>query len=423
MRKILKALENLSRHMTWASFRVISILLISLMAIPINVSAENDLVMEFLMVGDVQGWPNNLGDAQPAIDINLVPCRSFFLDYSDEDLQRLSRVYFPRNMEVLNEYEVLFFNHPRLNFLTLNQQLMMVEFAGTKNKASIAYPLSHYEEVQDPWLNSPISEAFPVDVEKFASASRQGLPDEFGGYTGLRLDVRDPPVFANFEPSGIYDSKIYQWSRPAFAKEGAKIWVSMIDGPPALPEAPAFLSWPYEDSETWAFGIHPNRMGFHWAQAGEWWELQFLIICYYSSGRDIPKFDQILNMKRVRSQFIHFREVESMFQGVVNFVSKVGANTMESEEILLEAQILRSEAELDYLEGAYQSADNTVEEALDMVNLAMDEAMEAKDRALTWIYISEWLATFAVAMLSGFIVWELMVRRILYRRVKTTKLR
>lgn len=404
-------------------YRIISAVFISLFMVQVTLAAEGDLVMEFLMVGDVQGWPNHLGDAQPAIDITLVPCRSFFLDYSDDDLQRLSRIYFPRNMDVLNEYEVLFFNHPRLNFLPVPQHFMMVDFVGTEGKVSIAYPLSHYAEVQGPWLNSPLSEAFPVDVEKFASAVNQGLPDEFGGYTGLRLEIEDPPVFANFRPSEIFDSKIYQWSRPAFAKPGSTIWVYMTDGPPSLPEAPAFLSRPYGDSEAWAFGIHPNHKGWHWAVAGEWWELQFLNICFYTSGRDILEFDEILNMKRVKSQLLHFRELESMFQGVVDFVSKVGANTAESEAILLEAQILRDEAELDYLEGAYESATDTIDEALEVVNRAMDAAMEAKDRALTWIYISEWLATSAVAMLSGFVLWSLMVRRILYRGVGITRLR
>jgi hypothetical protein len=99
---------------------------------------DSDMVMEFLMVGDLQGWPNHMGDDEPAIDITLVPCRAFFLDVSDEDLHRMSRIYFPRNMEMLLEYEVLFFNYPRLNFLTLNQHLMMVDFVGTGGRVSIA---------------------------------------------------------------------------------------------------------------------------------------------------------------------------------------------------------------------------------------------------------------------------------------------
>jgi hypothetical protein len=55
--------------------------------------------------------------------------------------------------------------------------------------------------------------------------------------------------------------------------------------------------------------------------------------------------------------------------------------------------------------------------------MAMDEARMAKDTALLWIYISEWMVTTAVALISGTILWWLMVRRELYREVTTTQLR
>ena len=179
----------------------LSICLILLLTLQVTLGADNDLVMEFLMVGDVQGWPNHIGDDEPAIEITLVPCRAFFLELPDEDLQRLSRVYFPRTMGMLLDYEVLFFNHPRLNFLTQPQHNMMVDFVGTEGKVPIAYPLSHYAEVQDPWLNSPLADAFPVDVEKFATAVQRGLPDEFPGLTRFRLEEGNPPVFSNFRPA------------------------------------------------------------------------------------------------------------------------------------------------------------------------------------------------------------------------------
>jgi len=398
-------------------------ILFLLIASQVACCAGSDLVMEFLMVGDLQGWPNHMGDEEPAIEITLVPCRAFFLDISDDDLHRLSRVYFPRNLKALLEYEVLFFNHPRLNFLTLNQHLMMVEFVGTEGKASIAYPLSHYEEVQSPWISSPLSAAFPIDMEKFASAMQRNLPDEFPGLTRLRIDEESPPIFTNFRASGIFAERIYQWNRPAFAKPGAKTWVSMIDGPSNLPEAPAFISWPYGKSEAWAFGIHPNHLGLHWERAGEWWELVFLSMCYHTSGGGLLEFDESLSMKMVKSQFGLFRDLSMMFHNIIDFVSKVGANTANAEVALQSAIEVREEAELDYLAREYESAETMITEAIDMANLAMDEAVDAKDRALMWIYISEWSATLAVAIVAGFILWSLMVRRRLYRSVKTTQLR
>jgi hypothetical protein len=40
----------------------------------------------------------------------------------------------------------------------------------------------------------------------------------------------------------------------------------------------------------------------------------------------------------------------------------------------------------------------------------MDEATAAKDRVLPWIHVSDWMATIAVELFSGVVLWWLMVR-------------
>ncbi len=100
-------------------------------------------VFDFLLLGDVRGWPNHLGDEEPAVVVTLGPCRAFGQDISDEFLFRWSRIYFPRSDDELLNYDVLFFNHPVLSFFTLLQQEMMVDFMGVEGEIPIAYPLSH----------------------------------------------------------------------------------------------------------------------------------------------------------------------------------------------------------------------------------------------------------------------------------------
>jgi len=84
------------------------------------------------MVGDLRGWPNHLGDDEPAIDVTLVLARAFGQQVSNEYLYRQSRMYFPRTQEDLMDYDVLFFNHPRLDFFTPSQ---------SKYKVSVFLPL------------------------------------------------------------------------------------------------------------------------------------------------------------------------------------------------------------------------------------------------------------------------------------------
>jgi len=404
--------------------RAISILTILLLsATTASGATRSELVLEFLMVGDIAGWPNHLGDDEPAIDITLVPARAFDTDLPDEYIYRQSRIYTPRNDDYMREYDVLFFNHPRLDFFTPQQQEMMARFAGIEGKASIGYPLSNHAEVQDPWLNSPINMVFPVDYERFVVESRTGVVDLWWENRPFRVAPGLPKLFSVFESTGIYDLRIYRTSRPCYAKAGATIWLYMTEGPAGTPEEPAFISWPFEDTETWSFGIHPAEDRIHWREVGPWWELIFYNVCTYTINGEIFSFDEAVNKRSVKTKFSYFHESASMFHGIVNFVSKFGAKTIQAESILKEGNEAKTEAEMDYLERRYVEAEGKMDDAIDLVNEAMDEARRAKDDALFWIYVSEWMATTAAALISGAFLWWVMVRRELYREVTTTQLR
>ena len=49
-------------------------------------------------------------------------------------------------------------------------------------------------------------------------------------------------------------------------------------------------------------------------------------------------------------------------------------------------------------------------------------ALHAKDEALVWVYVVEWLTVSGTALVSAGAIWTLMVRRVAYREVVTTKL-
>jgi hypothetical protein len=61
-------------------------------------------------------------------------------------------------------------------------------------------------------------------------------------------------------------------------------------------------------------------------------------------------------------------------------------------------------------------------EANDEVKQISNEMMKAKNRAMRWIFIIEWLAVTSTGMVCGFILWTVMVRRKLYREVDATRL-
>jgi hypothetical protein len=50
-------------------------------------------------------------------------------------------------------------------------------------------------------------------------------------------------------------------------------------------------------------------------------------------------------------------------------------------------------------------------------------ALQLKNETLFWVYITEWLALLGTSMITGALVWGLMIKRRLYKEVETTMLR
>ncbi len=46
-----------------------------------------------------------------------------------------------------------------------------------------------------------------------------------------------------------------------------------------------------------------------------------------------------------------------------------------------------------------------------------------KRKALMWVYVIEWLVSSSALFISEFVLWTLIIRRRLYRAVRTTKFR
>jgi len=86
----------------------------------------------------------------------------------------------------------------------------------------------------------------------------------------------------------------------------------------------------------------------------------------------------------------------------------------EADEDMEEAKGLFIKKEVDLCK-------DELERAIDTLEQAQDLALKAKRRAMFWIYTIEWLAVTATLMLSGIAVWELMIRRRIYREVETTR--
>jgi hypothetical protein len=107
---------------------------------------------------------------------------------------------------------------------------------------------------------------------------------------------------------------------------------------------------------------------------------------------------------------------------LIEFVSKLGGNSYGVEQSYADIDDKVREAEEFYLEHEFELGLTLALEALDEFEAVAGEAMELKDRTFMWIYAIEWLVLLSTSMVTGTLVWGLMLKRVLYREVRITSL-
>jgi hypothetical protein len=105
----------------------------------------------------------------------------------------------------------------------------------------------------------------------------------------------------------------------------------------------------------------------------------------------------------------------------MEFADTFGANTNELNQNLADTEKLRKSADELWIQEDYVGSLAALGDALASLAEDMEDAVKAKDRALLWVYIIEWLSVMGTSLITGVVLWTLMVRRRLYREVGATR--
>ncbi len=144
-------------------------------------------------------------------------------------------------------------------------------------------------------------------------------------------------------------------------------------------------------------------------------------LIYFSAGVRVPQDLELVHS--LRSMLAGYFERRTILLSVIAFVEKFGANANRIER---EIGVLDSDFSLAqqlYRDQEWEASKALLEDIKSRAAKLDDEAIKLKDRALFWIYVVEWSAVTATLMVSGSVVWALMVRRRLYGEVGVTRLR
>lgn len=359
---------------------------------------------------------------EPLTDPLIIPSRELAGGY--EEGRKFTRIYFPRTSQRTAEYDFVIFAGTDMLYFTHSQQKMIHDAVrdhgmGGLNSRSVLSGI-YYPQ----WISSVTQLAFPNDVDAVITGPWWKFDQTME--IVLNEDPSLPPVLLMFRDKPIrwrltdYDAMVL---RP---REGSTIW-SWIKGPfpeLAIPRpgwTPHLMSWKYGKGITWT--CH-DRLVSWWQDvldANPYGLDMVMNMVLYSTGRELPEDIEVLHS--IRQKFTEYRMRKQLIVSTMEFGEKFGGQMSKTEQSLeglneqyrlaMDSYLLQKEARTFHI----------LNELLANSKEANEIATRELDRVLFWVHVINWLIVTSTFMISGFVLWTLMVKRRLYREAGSTQLR
>ena len=330
---------------------------------------------------------------------------------SDKQARKIVRIYTPRTLQkLLDTYDVLIFLEPRMWFS--GREIHMFKTGVDKGISSL---LTLWPDPEG-YLSFVDSELAPVYPQNFAPnfEQPQNVPYK------AKINTNTPPVLTPFIPVGIEKFTGYK-ARAIHLKEGSRIWAWAIKGGMISKSDPYIISWQWGEkkSETWVIGVDVDEQWFNEKGGNQYGGDTILNMLYYSVGKPLPENIEIVH--NLRSAFYQYNVQKRLVLSVMDFVDHFGANTAKLGEKIEKTDQGKKIAEEAFMKGDYDRSYQQIKSMVGELATLNQEAIKIKQRALMWVYITEWFAVTGTSLVAGFILFSLMVKRRLYRQVRTTR--
>ncbi len=414
-----------------ARFALLVLLLVS------QVSVASTDRINALLIGKVmpEHPPARWFAVEPLVDYSLVPTGTFrAYSFNLDEARRSVRIYFPRGDGGLSQYDFFTYRGVYMESLTANQ-IEGLRSAIVNGGAGAFLELGGItknwgEGVNWPWVDSTLAEVFPNDPhggEVWENNILGSLPYK----VVINRDKGLPPVLSMFLPLGIEEVRGYWYIVLLVPQAGSTTWGWARGAYPGVlgGDPPWLLSWTFGRGLTWSVADSLDT---------PWWDDAFNVVTpdgsssdqrygldilmnliLHSMGRPLP--ENILAVNALRRDFQLTAERFSNLASLSDFVERFGVSSVK---LMNEGDLLRgivNEAEECYLEGDYEEAGARIAEARDGLYDLEARAMEWKDQALLWVYVTEWAAVAGTMTLAGYFLYAAMLRRRFYRQVGSTR--
>jgi len=255
------------------------------------------------------------------------------------------------------------------------------------------------------WEATPVYAAFPSTfVTGKQVKNSNGIIPEKGN------PVTDLPDISKYDllRSGRYGIEV--------PRQGARVLAVFRNDPE---RHPAMISWRYGKGVSLSVlpgldKIDPVALA-EYPYYVDFWINQL----YWAAGFPIPKDLQLVST--VRHEMLNYAQQKPLVISVIEFAQTFGASVIKLDQELSQADEIKAAADALYMEQRYADSREKLKEAYGALQSISDHAIREKDRALLWVYVIEWFAVTGTAIITGSVLYALMMKRKYYREVRVTR--
>ena len=339
-------------------------------------------------------------------------------DLSDGEKQKLDRIYYPRTRDLLiDNFDMMVFFDARLQHFT-SRQLNDLDYAFREGKmGSISTFGPAWEQV---WEVTTLYDTSPA----------KDYTDEwYHGPFYVRFWREREPIFTPFIELGM-EKIIGDAYHLMVEKEGATVWGQMLPR-----DTPWMISWRPGGNEAGLQWVCTDGFNALWWGISGWGSVTGTIgveggnpyaidmatnMVLYSVGR--PLISDIHSRREARHLLAAFNEEKILILHMMDWADTFGANTIPLTLRLSDLEVEAEEVIQYYLEEEYGTVISMMNEISNKISVVTKDAVRLKDEAMFWVFVSEWLVVTSSSIISGVLLWSLMVRKRAYRRVGGTRL-
>lgn len=364
--------------------------------------------------------PDPVFMCDPKIDLTMVPAFSTVMEMAE--IHRMMRLYLPRTKkELADGVDLVLIDgvdalHITDKFLRWTSDLVLesdMSFVMSDSGSGWSFDGSGTS-----WYITSIEPILSVDDKPGREAAAPGYVEN-----SFKLIPTDPSheLMRNIP----WDEMSFVAMNRPTERPGAKVLARMSPNKPVNRGKPviAYIDFPGGGrSASYILTWHTMVGTANILQFYRWrWHYDVLVhMIYWPAGEPIP--EDLLVTHEVRELFTELYYARTFVLSTIEFAEKSGGNLRQIELKLGDLDASRREIDRLYIGNEMLECRELSIEARDLYEVLIGEALKAKDRALFWIFLLEWIVVSATSMIAGAVLWTLLVRRRLYREVDSTRI-